>query len=142
MIKTSFEHHPALNYKSSPLVYLKEDMLKKWCKKAPDKIPTFLAKNMNLFNDNGNLSSLSKFLLNEYGEQRKFTDAISTNLGTFTWNGDLSIYFEKIKKALEVLKDHKDKNVRDFVTREISYLDKEIDGQKQRQKEIDEFNIW
>ncbi len=140
--KNSFQQKPFNHYKTSPLSSLTDEQLKDWCKKAPDKIPVFLAKNMNLFNNNDELSSLFKFLLDEYGEQKRFTGAISTNLGTFTWSGDLSIYFEKIKKALESLRDHKHKNVREFVMREISYLDKEIDGQKQRQKEINEFSIW
>ena len=138
---TSFEHHSVSNHRSSPLFYLTKDLLKAWCKKAPDKIPVFLAKNMNLFS-NGKLSPSSKFLLDEYGEQKKITEAISMNLGNFSWTGDLSIYFEKTKKALEELKDHKYKNVQDFSIYEISYLNKQIEGYRQREKERNEFNIW
>ena len=139
--KTSFEHHPVSDRRSSPLSCLTEDILKAWCKKAPDKIPIFLAKNMNLFL-NDRLSPSAKFLLDEYGGQQKLTEAISLNLGNFSWTGDLSIYFEKTKKALKELTDHKHKNVRDFAVREISYLNKQIEGYRQREKEREEFNIY
>ena len=43
---------------------------------------------------------------------------------------------------MEQLTDHKHKNVRDFAEREISHLDKMLQNQKQREKELEEFGIW
>ena len=129
-----------LDSKNSLLSNLSEDSIKKWCEIAPDKVPKFLAKNINLFVD-GNLSSLSKFLLDKYGDQKELTKAISFNLGNFSWSGNISVYFEDLKTALKELIDHKHKNVRDFAIREISHLDKEIKAVKQEEQEREEFGI-
>ena len=123
----------------TPLSDLKEDLLKKWCK-TYSKAPVFLAKNIVLFNSQDQLSSFSKFLLDQYGDQEELTEALSFNLGSFSWQGNLSDYFKKVKKALEELEDHKQPNVRVFADREISYLDKQIKACKQREKEFDILN--
>ena len=143
----SFLSHLSLNHKFSPLSFLTEAQLKNWCKKTPDKIPIFLAKNMNLFsynNDKGfdSWSPFAKFLLDEYGEQSSLTDAISMNLFLFSGFGNQSNYFEKIKKAMEDLRNHKHKNVRDFYEEKTSDLKKQIEQHKQREKERDELGIW
>ena len=142
IFKDGYSSFPSdLDGKNSLLSNLSEDSIKKWCEIAPDKVPVFLVQNINLFVD-GRLSSLSKFLLDEYGDQTKFTEAISLNLGNFSWSGNISVYFEAIKTALKELIDHKHKNVRDFAIREISYLDKEIRVVKQQKQEREEFGIW
>ena len=123
------------------LLFLSEDSIKKWCKKAPDKVPEFLARNISLFVE-GRFSSLSKFLLDEYGDQEKLTEAISFNLENFSWPGNISVYFEGIKKALKELIGHKYKNVRDFAIREISHLDQKIKECKKREQERKELGIW
>ena len=135
-----------IGYKPGPLEVLTEKQLKEWCKRAPDNIPSFFAKNINLFSYDKNKgfylwSSFARFLLDEYGTQTKLTDALSTNLHNFTWSGSLLNYFEKVKKTLEELKDHKHKNVRDFTESELSRLDESIENEKQREKEQDEFGI-
>ena len=122
-------------------LFLTEDAIKKWCKKAPDKVPEFLARNISLFVE-GRFSSLSKFLLDEYGDQKKIIKAISFNLENFSWSGNISVYFEGIKKALKELIDHKHKNVHDFTIHEISKLDQKIKECKEREQERKELGIW
>ena len=130
-----------LDSENSLLSNLPEDLIKKWCTEAPDKIPAFLARNINLF-DNGRLSSLSKFLLDEYGDQIKLTEAVSFNLGSFSWAGNISAYFTSVQTALKELIDHKYKNVHDFASREISHLEDQIRDFKQKEQERTEFDIW
>ena len=131
----------------NPLSSLNETQLKEWCKKTPDKVPAFLANNTHLFlydRDKGyhSWSPFTRFLFDEYGNKKYLTDAISRNLGQFSWTGNLSDYFERVKKLMEELKNHKHQNVRDFAESKISYLNKMIKNEKQREKERDEFGIW
>ena len=125
----------------SPLNYLEIEQIKEWCKTNPNKIPAFLTKNMPLFSGQS-WSPFAKFLLDEYGDKADVIDALSTNLGQFSWTGRLSDYFEQTKKLVEQLIDHKHKNVRDFAEREISHLDKRLQNERQREKEREEFDIW
>ena len=124
---------------------LNEEQIKEWCARAPDKIPFFLAKNMGLFyttNGNWSWSPFIEFLLDEYGDKEALTNAISMNLGQFSWTGNLSDYFEQLKKPMEELKTHKHTNVRKFAEDKITHLDKEIKTQKQKEKELEKFGIW
>lgn len=138
---------PVNKYQTNPLSVLSKEHLKKWCEKASDKIPAFLAGNMHLFlynRDKGyqSWSPFTRFLFNEYGDKKDITDAISRNISQFSWAGNLSDYFERVKKPMEELRDHKCQNVRDFVEREISYLNRMIKYEKQRENERGEFGIW
>ena len=128
-------------HQTSPLACLSIEQIKTWCEINPDKIPAFLAKNMPLFSGQS-WSPFARLLLDEYGDKTNVTDALSMNLGQFSWTGNLSDYFEQIKRFMKQLTDHKHKNVRDFAEREISHLDKMIQNQKQREKELEEFGIW
>lgn len=138
----SFKQHSI-----SPLSILTEGQLKEWCTEAPDKIPVFLARNMNLFLPNKDKGYWSwspsvRFLLDKYGDKEALTDAISMNLAQFSWTGNLSDYFERIKKPIEELTTHKHKNVREFAEHQILLLDKDIKTQKHKEKELEEFGIW
>ncbi|MCZ0932348.1 MAG: HipA N-terminal domain-containing protein, partial [Oligoflexia bacterium] len=85
IFKDGYSSFPSeLDSKNSLFSDLPEDSIKKWCEKAPNKVPVFLARSINLFDKDGSLSSLSKFLLDEYGDQTKLIEAISLNLGNFS----------------------------------------------------------
>lgn len=130
-----------LQNQTHPLDCLSLKQVKGWCKTDPDKVPAFLAKTLPLF-INQSWSSFARFLLDEYGYKVKVTEALSMHFGQFSWTGNLSDYFEQIKKLVEPLIDHKHKNVRDFAESEISSLDKMIQNQRRREKELEEFGIW
>lgn len=137
-----FKTESVNRHQTSPLARLSAEQIKGWCETNPDKIPAFLAKNMSLSNNGQSWSPSAKLLLDEYGDKTNVTDALSMNLGHFTWTGRLSDYFEKTKELVKQLTDHKHKNVRDFAEREIFQLDKMLQNQKQREKELEEFGIW
>ena len=126
---------------SSVLSLLPEDSIKKWCQNNPDTVPLVLAKNIQLFS-NGSLSSLCCLLLDEYGDQKKITKAISFNLGNFSWSGNVTDYFKKIKEALKELINHKHQNVCKFADQEISYLNKEIQRFEQKEQEQKELGFF
>ena len=126
---------------------LDEQKLKKWCEKAPDKIPAFLARNMNLFSYDQEKkkwlwSSFALFLFDKYGDREDVTRAITMNLSSFQWAGGVLKYLQQIKAIVEELKDHKHKNVREFCEKEIEFLEERIKREKQMQKEREEFGVW
>ncbi len=143
--------HSNLNlYKKSLFSLVCDDeILKKWCKKAPSAIPAFLAENTDLLNydkekKSCDWSSLAYFLFDNYGDQKKITDAVSTNLGNTgvaVWGSFLN-YYENIKTAMMNLRNHKHKNIKDFCENQISYLQdriKQLEQQEQERKELDLF---
>ena len=73
---------------------------------------------------------------------KELIDSISMNLGSLGGVGSLVNYFERMKKLMEELRNHKHKKVRDFAESEISRLEKHIKYEKEREKERDEFKIW
>ncbi|MDE0118754.1 MAG: HipA N-terminal domain-containing protein [Bdellovibrionales bacterium] len=126
---------------------LDEQKIKKWCEKAPDKIPAFLARNKNLFSydeekKKWSWSSFALFLFDKYGDREDVTRAITMNLRSFQWTGDILKYFEQIKTTVKELQKHKHKNVRDFCEKELKFLEEKIKREKQIQKEREEFGVW
>ena len=117
------------------------DKIKEWCERAPDKMPVFFAENMRLLVYNS-WSPVAEFLFNNYGDKTDVMEAVFRNIGSFFGGGPLSSYFEQRKIAVEQLKNHKHKNVREFCEKEISYLESSIRAEKQREKEREEFGVW
>ena len=134
-------------FKSSDLVdTFSEQMLKKWCAKAPDKMPVFFATHSNLieFNQKHNQwswTALAHFLFDNYGDREEVTSAVATNLGRFSWINSMSDYFTAIKQAMMSLREHKHKNIRDFCKNQVSYLQGRINQEKQREKERKELGL-
>ena len=126
-----------------------EETLKKWCKKYPSAIPAFLAENIDLLNYNEEnkscvWSSLAWFLFDNYGDQTKITNAVSTNLGNTgvaVWGSFLK-YYENIKNAMMSLKNHKHKNIKDFCESQISYLQDRINQINQTEQERKELDLF
>lgn len=134
-------------FHTSSSYILSEDQLKKWCEKAPDKIPTFLARNINLFSydkekKQWSWSPLSLFLFDKYGNEEGVMKSVAMNISSFEWVGSVLNYLQQIKAIMEKLTDHKHKNVRDFCEKEIDYLEERIKKEKQMQKEREEFGVW
>ena len=83
---------------------LDEQQLKKWCEKAPDKIPAFLARNMNLFSYDKEKKkwlwfSFALFLFDKYGDREDVTRAITINLSSFQWAGGVLKIFRANKES-------------------------------------------
>ncbi len=48
------------------------------------------------------------------GERKDVRDNISSNLGSFSWSGDISPYYERNIKCFEQLLDHQKQEVREW----------------------------
>ena len=130
--------------KTNPLSVLTDEQLKKWCQKAPDHIPAFLAKSLPLLSaDQKSWTPFAQFLFDEYGDRKSVIQAVSANLlNTFLIIGKISRYYKKLISVLKQIEDHKRENVRNFVDREISFLEQQINREKKTETERMEFGIY
>ena len=136
-------------YKKSLLSsFYDQETLKKWCIKAPNTIPLFLAEHIDLLvyskeQEERVWSSLTEFLFDNYGDQKELTDAVAINLlNPGVVRGGYLNYYETIKTAIMSLKEHRHKNIRDFCEDQISYLQKRIDQLKQKEIEREELDMF
>ncbi len=125
----------------SLLSVVAEAKLKEWCLKAPGKIPAVLARNIDLLEDSSwsnswsnSWSSFAKFLFDNYGDKDNFIEALSLCLISFSGRRR-SDYFKRLKRAVEELRDHKHKKIRDFAENELSYLEERVNQEERREKE-------
>ncbi len=105
-----------------------EEMLRGFCAKAPDHIPAFLAQSLCLFSYDKSMGRMSwsgfaRFLFEEYGGRENLTEALYAGLGHFSWVRRGSDYFPQIRAAVEELKSHKHKAIRDFAENYLEWLE-------------------
>ena len=74
-------------------------------------------------------------LLNEFGNQKKVLDTLSARIHSFSWVGSVIPLLENRKKALNILLDHKYKEVALWAEHNIQYFDEEIKREKRKEAE-------
>ena len=74
-------------------------------------------------------------LLEHFGDDVHLGSALSANLGSRSWSGSLVPYLESDKAALEPLLKHSNSNVRRWVEKHISYIDRQIKYESMRDDE-------
>ena len=103
-----------------PFFNIGEELIKKLCKDNPDTAPSKIASMVPCFEleENGNKTgSFNKWfiwLLDNFGEQKEVRSSLSANLGSFSWTGDISPYYEHNIKCFKSLLDHKKPEVREW----------------------------
>jgi hypothetical protein len=128
----------------SLLADLPDDLLREWCSEYPDLAPVFVAETTDVLlktNEGVRLSPRAKFLLDNFGENKKVLSALSANFGSFGWTGSLVPYLQREINALEVLKTHEKKSVREWVNSRLTYLNESIERERRRDEEHD-WNIY
>lgn len=120
-----------------PLFQCDNDKIKDFClKESKGVLPERLAEMAPVFSGDTNLPSFSDFLLwmfsqfNHFNDKQAVLDAISTNIGTFSWVGSIVPLYEKEKKCFQALKGHPEKVIRTWSEQYISYLDENIQKAK------------
>ncbi|MEO1035250.1 MAG: hypothetical protein AAFX44_06785 [Pseudomonadota bacterium] len=148
MTKFHFEHilgsrHGARS-ENGPMSHLPLEIVMEWCRETDDKGPTFVISSAKLFQEsNGEKvwSELVVAILDEFGSSELVTSSLSQNMHTFSWSGSLVPMYEEMLKAVEQLKNHKHKNVRQWVKRERKSLLSQISSEKDRDAE-QEFGVY
>jgi len=128
------------NKKPSVLSDIPEEILKQWCLQHPEKAPEFVAQTTDVLLESDNkyqISPRAQFLIDNFGDNKKVLSALSTNLSSFGWSGSLVPYLQKEIDALEGLKNHKDGNVRNWITIRLDYLSTMIERETRRDEEHD-----
>ena len=149
-IQWIFEHNNSIGdpllvseNEGGPLFVLTEKQLTEWCQTAPDCVPAFLAECLPLLNKNQeSWTTFAHFLFDEYGDRESITQAVSKNLHTFSIIGGKIHYFKKLIFVLKQIENHRRENIRNFVDREISFLEKRINLEEEERKEREEFGIY
>jgi len=126
--------------KPSVLSDLPDELLQEWCLQNPEKAPEFVAQTTDVLldtNDKYQISTRAQFLIDNFGDNEQVLSELSANLSSFGWSGSLVPYLQKEGEALEVLKNHNNINVRNWVNRRLDYLSKMIERETRRDEEHD-----
>ncbi|HJF72176.1 MAG TPA: serine protease [Butyricimonas virosa] len=97
-----------------------EKLIKQLCIENPESAPVRIASMVPCFetDDGGNeteqFSKWILWLLDNFGEQKAVRDGISSNLGSFSWTGDISPYYERNIQCFEQLLSHSQQEVREW----------------------------
>ena len=84
-----------------PLFDINEELIKQLCIENPESAPARIALMVPCFEkeDDGNEKEYFNkwiiWLLDNFGERKDVRDNISSNLGSFSWSGDISPYYER-----------------------------------------------
>lgn len=103
-----------------PLFDVNEDLIKRLCLDNPKSAPVRIAAMAPCFEidengqETGRFSKWLIWLLDQFGEQKDVLSSISGNLGSFTWSGDVSPYYERNIKCFENLLSHPKTEVREW----------------------------
>lgn len=109
-----------------------------WCSRNEDIAPVFVAGCLNVFevfDDRKEPSKLFVALLEKYGSNKKVASELSANIATRGWSGSLVPHLESDITALAQLTEHANANVRLWVGDYISYIERQIKIESDRDEE-------
>lgn len=115
------------------------DSIFSWCELNKPLAPSRLAELAPIFDNNN--TDYSKWhpvtirLIDEYGDIKDVLSNLSSNMGTFSWTGSVVPLLESKKELFKKINNHKIESVREWANFYIGYLDKEIEGEKNRDAE-------
>lgn len=122
-----------------PLFDINEELIKQLCLENPESAPARIASMVPCFevDADGNETELFSnwiiWLLDNFGEQKEVRDCISSNLGSFSWTGAISPYYEKNIKCFEQLLNHSKPEVREWAQSCIDDERKLLDMEKEKE---------
>lgn len=111
-----------------------------WCSLQQEFGPIFVARCLNVLESvDGKTRPTELFLalLERFGDNPDVGNTLASNMGTRSWSGSLVPYLESDKEALSPLLQHPSGNIRSWARDYISYSDRKIEEEKNRDKERD-----
>ena len=122
------------SFGKGPLFDAEEGLIKQLCLDNPESAPARIASMVPCFDNEVNMfNKWIIWLLDNFGEQRDVRDNISSNLGSFSWTGDISPYYERNIKCFEYLLDHSKQEVREWAQKCINDEKKLLDMEKDKE---------
>ena len=121
-----------IGFGRGPLFEIDEDLIRELCFDYPESAPVRIASMVPCFDQqNGEqFSNWVIWLLDNFGEQKDVRSSISGNLGSFSWTGNVSPYYERNIKCFEKLLNHKLPEVRDWAQQRIKEENKLLEMEK------------
>jgi hypothetical protein len=107
----------------------KYEIIMEWCRKNTGKAPERIAHMMPLdVNEKGEIKwhPFSKAFINEFGDNEKVLNQLSSNMGTFGTVGSSIPYFTTQKKLLEELINHNIPRVKNWAIKMLESTEKTI----------------
>lgn len=121
-------------FEKGPLFDAEEGLIKQLCLDNPESAPARIASMAPCFDNEGDMfNKWILWLLDNFGEQRDVRDNISSNLGSFSWTGDISPYYERNIKCFEYLLNHSKQEVREWAQKCINDEKKLLDMEKDKE---------
>lgn len=103
-----------------------EGLIKQMCMDNPETAPARIASMVPCFEAKKEGEEIKTFspwvlwLLDNFGNQKDVRSNISGNLGSFSWTGNVSPYYERNIRCFEKLLGHKFEEVREWAQRSIN----------------------
>ena len=122
-----------------PLFDLDERLIKNLCFDYPDSAPVRIASMVPCFDtpeeekETEQFSKWVLWLLDNFGKQKDVRSSISGNLGSFSWTGNVSPYYERNIKCFEKLLNHQIAEVREWAQNCISDERKLLEMEKNKE---------
>lgn len=115
------------------------DSIFRWCENNKPLAPVRLAELIPIFDNNNTEYAkwhpIALRLINEFGEIEEVLSHLSSNMGTFSWTGSLVPFLESKRELFKQLSNNRTERVRDWAISYISYLDHDIEREKNRDAE-------
>jgi hypothetical protein len=115
------------------------EMIFKWCNENKSEAPQRLAGLVPIYNNNNQdytqWNPITKRLIDEFGDNQEMLNELSCNMGSYFWTGSVVPLLQSKKTLFESLVNHSILNVRDWANKNLQYLDKEIENERNRDAE-------
>lgn len=85
----------------------------------------------------GNWHSLTKQIIDRFGNSDEFLQGLASNMGTYGIIGSSVPYFERQKRLLEQLKSHPIQRVKKWATEMLRYTEKQVEFEKMSDEQRD-----
>lgn len=119
---------------------LPDELLLEWCRSNSEFAPTFLARVIPVIvNIDGHwaLHPLARALVDQFCNNEKVLQALSANMGTFSWSGSLVPYYRRQEEALQPLENHASPSVRAWVAQSLAFVTRQIQQESRGDEEHD-----
>lgn len=125
---------------TSAVLSLPEAALLAWCHAHPDQAPAFAATVVPVLKvdqDGSMLHPTLRRVVDEFGDRTEVLDAIERNIGTYSWIGPVTGYYERYVDPIGGLTTHRIPTVRRWAQRMADVLRARIEESRDKEAERD-----
>ncbi len=102
------------------------DAYKQWCKQNPEKVPSRLIGLIYWGGDHDGFSELTKYLIDNYGDDELMLDELSAAMGSFVSSGSVLPHYQSRLDIVKNLTKHANPNVRNWAERQVRGYEKTL----------------